>query len=148
MKIGVVGFSQRFFDHDLAKSLLNQAIVQLTKGMNPRDIEIVSGLTNAGVPKLAYQIAHKRGYTTIGISAKRALRVNSGIFPCDKQIIVGENFGDESEQFIEYIDYLIRVGGGSQSRKEVELFKEKKRLSGANLSTCLIEKEIEWLGKY
>lgn len=147
MRIGVVGFSRRHFDHHLARKLLAQSISKLVQDFDNKEVEIVSGLTNAGIPKLAYEIAAKRGYTTVGISARRALQVRSGIFPCDQQIIVGENFGDESGKFIDYIDYLIRVGGGPQSRKEVELFKAKKRLSGEDVSKYLIEEEIEWLGK-
>lgn len=146
MKIGIVGFSRRHFDHHLARQLLEKSILKLAQGVNAKDVEIVSGLTNAGVPKLAYEIAQRRGFTTVGISAKRALAVRSGIFPCDKRFIVGEQFGDESGKFIAYIDCLIRVGGGPQSRKEVDMFREKKRLAGQDVSAFLIEEEVAWLG--
>ena len=32
--------------------------------------------------------------------------------------------GDESVRFIEYIDCLVRVGGGKQSMKETEMAKD------------------------
>ncbi|ABC30823.1 hypothetical protein HCH_04113 [Hahella chejuensis KCTC 2396] len=147
MKIGVVGFSKRWFDQEAASSILERAIKSWVKETNKDQVEIVSGLTNAGVPKLAYELAVRMGITTVGISARRALKVRSGIFPCDKQILVGLDFGDESEAFIDYIDCLIRVGGGPQSRKEVELFKERKGLSAEELSSYLYEEEVEWFGK-
>ncbi|WP_027709113.1 hypothetical protein [Zooshikella ganghwensis] len=146
MKIGVVGFSKRQFDQKTARALLKNEISGIMSKTDSSNIEVVSGLTNTGVPKIAYEIAVELGLTTVGISAKRALSVRSGIFPCDKQIIVGTNFGDESDTFIEYIDYLIRIGGGPQSRKEVTMFKDNKQLSYSELSNRLIEHEVEWYG--
>ena len=62
-----------------------------------------------------------------------------------KVILKGEKFGDESEDFVRYIDALIRVGGGKQSRQETELF--KKRNSGNSMNSILREFEVEWYGK-
>lgn len=142
MRIGVVGYSHENFNHDVAYELLEQAFDRLIKDHPAKTVEIVSGLTNSGVPKLAYQIAQKRAWITVGISAGRALRVKSGVFPCDKQFLYGDEFGDESEQFIGYIDYLIRVGGGKQSHHEVELFKIKLQLAKQELKEYLVEAEL------
>ncbi|WP_157472253.1 hypothetical protein [Neolewinella persica] len=75
----------------------------------------------------------------------QALRVRAGVFACDKKIIVGERFGDESEAFVAYIDGMIRIGGGPQSRREVELFKALH--PAPELSRRLLEEEVDWYGK-
>ncbi|MEH0152577.1 hypothetical protein V6R21_00445 [Limibacter armeniacum] len=82
---------------------------------------------------------------TVGFSAKKALTVSCGLYPVKKVIIYGKNFGDESQAFVDYIDILIRIGGGPQSRKEVALFRAKNEEN--NLTELLFEEEIEWLGK-
>ena len=142
MRIGVVGYSHEYFDHDIAYQLLVEAFDQIITDYSATTIEIVSGLTNSGVPKLAYEIAQKHAWITVGISAARALRVKSGVFPCDKQFLYGDEFGDESEQFIAYIDCLIRIGGGKQSHQEVELFKIKQQQTKQDVKKYLIEKEL------
>lgn len=158
IKIGVVGFSRNQFDQDDARekfgSCLDRVIASLVEneaatGQTESDvlsrIEIVSGYTNMGVPKIAYEIADERQLTTVGFSAAQAKRVRSGVYPCSKEIIVGKRFGDESEAFLKYIDVLIRIGGGPQSRKETEMFKEL--YSDQDLSQILFEEEVEWFGK-
>lgn len=141
LKIGIVGFSRPQFDHQQATQILKAAIAQFIEQFNADQVEIVSGLTNIGVPKLAYEVAVLQGFVTVGISAKQALKVNCGVFAVDKQIIKGKKFGDESQVFIDYIDCLIRVGGGKQSRKEVQMFREKTQ----NNAQLLLEYEIEFL---
>ena len=90
-------------------------------------------------------LADDLGIKTVGFSAKQALKIKRGVYPVQKEIIVGERFGDESMEFIKYIDILIRIGGGQQSRHEVELF--KKHHKGKDLSKILYEEEIDWYGK-
>ena len=96
------------------------------------NIEIVSGYTDRGIPALSYVLAKLycktfHGYidfTTTGFAPKKAL--SDKRCKVDKEIIVGENFGDESEAFVDYVDVLIKIGGGEQSIKEFALFKKKK----------------------
>ena len=145
LKIGVVGFSRNQFDQQDAAQKLDHTIKQIIANYPSRKFEIVSGLTNMGVPKLAYLLADRLGIDTVGFSAKQAFRVHAGIYPVSQQIIVGNRFGDESEEFINYIDVLVRIGGEPQSRHEVELFKAKHAQS--NLDQYLYEKEVEWYGK-
>jgi len=122
--IGVVGYSDdKVFSHDIAKALLAIAFDVVSEDLKSDDYALVSGLTNMGVPKLAYEMAEKRGWKTVGLSAKEAKEYDC--FPVDEEIIVGEHFGDESKEFIDYIDCLIRVGGGEQSMKETEMAKKK-----------------------
>jgi hypothetical protein len=85
------------------------------------------------------------GIATVGFSAKQALFVKSGGHPVKKVILVGEKFGEESADFIAYIDLLIRIGGGPQSRHEVELFKERHQ--GEDLTGILFEEEVHWFGR-
>lgn len=143
MKIGVVGFSQHNIDEDLARNILSKSFQQLIE-RHPHHvpIEIVSGLTNIGIPRIAYQIADELGFITIGISAERAKQVRCGVYPVHRRIIEGKEFGDESLIFIDYIDCLIRVGGGKQSHHEVQLFMEKCTQHGISISDALIEHEF------
>jgi len=149
MHIGIVGYSSNRIDPIAAHALLQHAMQQLISqhapSAQPTDIHIISGLTNIGIPKIAYQIADLHGYHTVGISAARALTVNCGIYAVDQQIIVGEQFGDESACFIATIDYLIRVGGGRQSHHEVELFKAKCKALGRDMNAYLVEHALERL---
>lgn len=143
MKIGVVGYSSTKFDLNLAVKMMQSAVdIFVSKNTESENIEIVSGLTNIGVPRIAYQLADRRNFITVGISAEQAFQVHCGIYPVDKQIIHGMNFGDESEIFIGYIDFLIRIGGGRQSHKEVKMFIDKCAALGWQKSEKLIEHEL------
>lgn len=143
MKIGVVGYSSSRFDHDVAEQLLASAFDILTASVtDSADIEIISGLTNVGIPKIAYELADQRGFATVGISAAQAFIVHCGVYPVSRQIIHGERFGDESQLFVEYIEYLVRVGGGRQSHNEVKLFAEKCAALGWQQTERLIEHEL------
>ena len=142
LKIGVVGFSRSQFDKPMAILKLRNIFEKLVEKHGVENIEIVSGYTNAGVPRIAYQLADHFGMDTTGFSARQALKVRSGVYPVKKIVLIGEKFGDESVCFVRYIDRLIRIGGGRQSRKEVELFKEL--YTHEVLPEILIEEEINW----
>lgn len=145
LKIGVVGFSRNAFDKKATQSKLQHILEQLTIGEEAQNFELVSGYTASGVPLIAYHLADAMGIPTVGFSAKQALRVKSGVHPVKKVILIGERFGEESTAFIDYIDVLIRIGGGPQSRQEVELF--KKKYAAEDLSGKLFEEEVEWYGR-
>ena len=144
LRIGVVGYSGRKFDESIARAGLNRIFTEEmeTREADPARIEVVSGLTNIGIPKIAYELATEMGMKTVGISASRALTSDVGTYPVDKQIIVGQNYGDESEEFISYIDVLVRIGGGRQSLDEVAMFRERFDGDDASLAKCLIEVEM------
>lgn len=122
LNIGVVGYSSSNFNE-------SKAVVQIEKAFNEVVSEhsgeprIISGLTALGIPKLAYQEADARGWKTVGLACEKAF--DSELYPVDKQIIIGEEWGDESSRFIDETDVLIRVGGGNQAHEECE--KAKKR---------------------
>lgn len=122
-KIGVVGYSNDdIFDHNIAKALLEIALDLVTKVHKSKKYEVVSGLTACGIPKLAYEIADKKEWITVGLTAEEAQQYDC--YDVSKTIIEGKKFGEESEKFIDYIDCLVRVGGGKQSIKETEMAKE------------------------
>jgi hypothetical protein len=120
--IGVVGYSDQIFDETLARKYLEEAFEAISRNNRHKEIIIVSGLTNIGIPKIAYNIAVENHWWTVGIACSKADEYE--IFPCDQKIIVGKNWGDETEVFLNSIDCLVKVGGGKQSEKEFELAEE------------------------
>lgn len=123
MRIGVVGYSAAKFDVDTARVLVRIGLDKFLDSSRSQP-EIVSGLTNLGIPALAYEYAKQCYITTVGIACTKAYDYDC--FPVDKRIMVGKEWGDESETFLNYIDCLLRVGGGKQSHEEVQAFRKLK----------------------
>lgn len=115
-KVGFVGYSGTKFDENKAKKVIKLIFDKLEPYKN--QIEIVSGLTNMGIPKLVYEEAVNREMKTVGIACEKAYE--NECFEVDKKIIKGNEWGDESNTFLRYIDVLIKLGGGKQSIKEFE----------------------------
>ena len=126
--VGVVGYSTQQFDEQDAREILEEALDEIedmyVETGEYDEIAIVSGLTSIGIPKIAYQIADNRDYITVGVAPEEANDYD--LYNVDEIIYEGENFGDESETFIDMIDVLIKVGGGDQSQKELEMAEEEK----------------------
>jgi hypothetical protein len=121
--IGVVGYSAMKFDKTIALLLIQQGFDTATAMLKfPSDVKVASGLTNLGIPAIAYQEAVRRGWKTIGYACTDA--ENYECFPVNERHIIGDNWGDESNAFLDCLSVLIRVGGGKQSLREVELAKE------------------------
>jgi hypothetical protein len=121
LKIGVAGYSGQKFDEEKAEAELNRLLDEAREGRS--DVDIASGLTNLGIPAIGYRIAAARGWETTGIACSKATKYEC--FPVDNEIIVGDQWGDESETFLDYIDVLVRVGGGKQTLQEVADFRER-----------------------
>lgn len=49
-------------------------------------------------------------------------------FPVSSVTLVGSNWGDETESFLNSINILVRIGGGKQSMREVEMTKKMRRI--------------------
>ncbi len=98
-------------------------------------IHIVAGLTNVGVSSIAYRLAKEFGFFTVGIAPQQAFRFE--LFPVDEQHIVGNKFGEESEFFLRSISQLIRIGGGPQSMREIQMAREHPDIK--NTITRIIE---------
>lgn len=121
LKIGVVGYSAQRFDETEACQALDRLFDQASDGR--RDVTVVSGLTDLGIPALAYRIAAQRGWRTSGIACSKA--TDYDCFPVNEKKIVGTNWGDESETFLRECDVIVRVGGGEQSFAEAAQFKAR-----------------------
>lgn len=120
--VGIMGYSGQKFDIDRAKQLLCEAFSLIEEKYPNRQIAVVSGYTNLGIPALAYAEATKRGWETIGVACSKAKEYE--VFPCNKVYIVGENWGDESPVFLDMCKVFVRVGGGGQSLRECAQAKE------------------------
>ena len=121
--IGVVGYSGGKFNEDIAKALMVIALDVVEENHPEKEYALVSGLTDMGIPGIAYRMADKRGYKTVGIACAKA--DENPCYDVDERVIEGEDWGDESETFLKSIDALIRIGGGKQSIAETEIAKKK-----------------------
>ena len=121
LNIGVVGYSGQKFNEEEAKRLLNEGLdAALADNPTATSINLVSGLTDVGIPALAYRIAAERGWETTGVACAKAKEYDC--FAVTTQTIVGDNWGDESKTFLAACDVIVRVGGGRQSLAEVAEF--------------------------
>jgi len=120
-RLGVIGYSAQKFDVKKARKIIKKEF-NYFKRIYGNDIIIVSGLTAMGIPLLAYEEAKKNGWKTIGIACTKAKKFD--IFPVDEEIVVGKEWGDESETFLKSIDMLLKIGGGEQAQKEAQTAKK------------------------
>ncbi|MDE1797996.1 MAG: hypothetical protein KGH63_01140 [Candidatus Micrarchaeota archaeon] len=122
LRVGVVGYcSPSRFDLVLAETLIKKGFDLVRAGYPNQKMLVVSGLTNNGVLKIAYEEAKNRGWKTAGVACEQAYDFKSDWFPVDlPPIIVGKNWGDESPVFLASIDVLVKVGGGAQSAREAQ----------------------------
>lgn len=123
LKIGVVGYSAQKFAEGEAKRMISEAFDNLESQYPDRPKTIVSGLTDLGIPALAYREAVRRGWKTVGIACSKAEEYDC--FSVDERMIVGYKWGDESETFLNSLDVLVRVGGGNQSTRETAEIKNR-----------------------
>lgn len=122
LNIGVVGYSGQKFDEEVAKEYLAKAFDVIEELAPDQEKVVVSGLTDVGIPALAYREATKRGWKTMGVACKKAEEYD--LYPVNYKTIIGEEWGDESKHFLSSIDMMVRVGGGKQALREVEEFKQ------------------------
>jgi hypothetical protein len=123
-RIGVVGYSNPHFDKLKAILFLTDAFSKISiLRADGQDIEIVSGLTDLGIPSIAYRLAGILGWRTAGVACKLAEKYEC--FECDRVQIEGTDWGDESELFLSQLDAIVRVGGGRQSFAEMAIAKER-----------------------
>lgn len=125
IKIGVVGYSAQKFDESEAVRMLREAYDLIDRQYSGKSKAVVSGLTDLGIPALAYREAVSRGWRTVGIACSKAKDYTC--FPVDEEIIVGSEWGEESQTFLKSLDVLVRVGGGKQSIRETAEFRESGR---------------------
>src|SRR3989344_5592363 len=108
LRIGVTGYSAQKFDVAEATRMLKEAYDVLDRQYINRQKSVVSGLTDLGIPGLAYREAQLRGWRTVGIACSKAEEYEC--FPVNERVIVGDEWGQESETFLNSIDVLLRIG--------------------------------------
>ena len=133
MKVGLIGYSGQKFDQEKALEHISEAFNIVEDLFGDDGHMLVSGLTDIGIPWLGYREADMRGWCLVGVACAKAKD-----YPCyhvHKEIIIGDNWGDESTTFINMLDVIIRVGGGKQSQQEIEMAR--------SLGIMTIEYELE-----
>lgn len=129
INIGVVGYMNLAkYNQEDAWNFLKigfDKVEEMFKGAP--NFRVISGLTDAGVPQLAYYIARQRNWNCGGIAAEGVHEYRWFPMSQDGDIlkIVKGKWGAESQDFIDSINVLIRVGGGKQTYKEVKMAIEK-----------------------
>jgi len=127
LKVGVVGYSAQSFDEEEAEDAIDNIFDDIEDEYIAsgefKTVTIVSNLTKIGISKIAYEVADDRSYNTVGIAPDEA--EESELYDVDEIIWVGKTFGEESETFIDYIDILVKIGGGEQSQNELEMADEE-----------------------
>lgn len=124
LKVGLVGYCHPNFDETEAKRLVAVALDKIIDDYPGVEVfTLVSGLTDIGVLALGYRAAKKRGWMTMGIACAKAR--SYGRYNVDESIIVGDEWGDETERFLKECNVLVRIGGGKQSHREAKLFAER-----------------------
>jgi hypothetical protein len=92
--------------------------------LNKKDVLVLGGLTDIpSIHSTGYYIARQKGWKVGGIAPQKAIDFKWFPMNTDGDIlkIVGNTWGDESEEFINSIDALVKIGGGKQSTKELEM---------------------------
>ena len=133
--IGVVGTSRgglvenRTAKERVAKAL-SFALSQIQIQAADVPITIVSG--GGLVPNYAFDWARKNGHKRLQVVSAAVKSTPKGV----ERLEIGTSFGDESEQFVGMCQHFVRVGGGPQSHREVQLFRER------NPTGVVVEVEI------
>ena len=121
-RIGIVGYSGQKFDTVKATAILKEALS--LRAVNHQECAVVTGLTDLGIPAIAYRVADSLGMILVGVACKKAQDYKC--YDVHETVIVGEDWGDESEMFLSRIDELIKIGGGNQSAAEYAAFQGPK----------------------
>ncbi|MFW6007651.1 MAG: hypothetical protein ACOCP8_00180 [archaeon] len=121
MNIGFVGYSGTKFIKKDAKEIIENIFDEIDKEFTGY-VNIISGATDMGIPKLVYEEARYRGHKLIGVMCKEGYECE--LFDVDKLIVKGEKWGDESQTFLNMLDRLYRIGGGPQSLEETKQSKQ------------------------
>lgn len=144
IRVGLVGYCPPSkFDEDEAANMIRFAFDYLESANPTTSFELVSGWTNVGVLALGYAEAAKRGWSTYGVACKRAQE--HPLFPVDHGMEVGDNWGDESDFFVSFVNCLVRVGGGEQSLAEADAVRRRGDLTIEFSLPLLPEKQTKIL---
>lgn len=122
LSVGFVGYSAPCFSLADAEQLVGEAFA-MVQALGPIR-EVVSGLTDMGVPALVYRKADQLGLHTVGLSCQAALAYP--LYPVNETVLIGEDWNDprESQALIERVDVLVKIGGGPQSILEADMARQ------------------------
>lgn len=120
--VGVAGFSGAWsnnarVDAEGAARKVFRSLFEEARG--ERVVWCVSGATNTGVPRVAYEVAEELDIHRVGITAAAAY--SFPIASLHHLVVVGRRFGDESRIFVDLCERFWLVGGGTQSEKEIRM---------------------------
>lgn len=127
LKVGVVGYCPpSTFDKTEADRMISEAYDQIERDHPEADsFACVSGLYDVGVLlHIAYEESWRRGWRLVGFTATVAKPYGQPLYTIDEEIIVGDQWGEDSDAFVQYIDVLVRIGLGPQSLREASACKE------------------------
>lgn len=136
INIGFVGYSDDSkFDISEARNIIDVIFEDIentycTDEYKNTNINIITGGTNLGIPKMIYEKAQQENnkygnwFSLIGVMAKEGYQYE--LYPCDIIFAIGDKFGDESKFFIEHLDVLYKIGGGKQAIEELKMAKDRK----------------------
>jgi hypothetical protein len=138
IKIGIIGISDEN-DHNISGGsggyggfvfTMVTCMQNLARKKYGNDVvfELVFGLTDVGINQcIHYHATDSRnpfgavktiGFGYSNMSFSKCLSV-------DEKYIIGTECGDESEAFVDYIDMLLKIGGGDKEAKEWVMFTTK-----------------------
>jgi hypothetical protein len=122
MLVGVVGTScHKLVEKETASAAVDSALDEALAAM-PLDHELVIVSGGGLVPKLAFQWAKQHDCLVIQVASAAVRGKPKNV----TRVEIGTAHGDESVEFVNMIQGIVRVGGGPQSYLEVQLFREWK----------------------
>jgi len=136
LTVGLVGFSDLEADQvEESRMFIETVFRALLKRYPNNQINLISGLTDYGIPSLGYSTAKALNivnrniqWKLIGIAPAVAEAKDDPcqIFPVDEKHIKGEKWGEDSEFFVNSVKHiLIKVGGGYQANHEADELRKR-----------------------
>jgi hypothetical protein len=121
VRVGFVGYSLGDFNREEFSDYVSY-VFDVLDCWRYDDIVIVSGYTDIGVPGIVYSEADDRGYEMWGVSCSKYKGFDT--YDVDWNFVIGDEWGDESEFFVSLLDFIVRIGGGEQSCREIGIARE------------------------
>lgn len=127
LNVGFVGYCPPSkFDENKAKLLIKSAFDEILNDYpNVSTFNLISGVSNVGTLKLAYEEAERRKWNLLGAACKKVAELEW--YPSlrnEDVILIGETWGDESKVFTDLLDIIVRIGGGPISLEECRRVRE------------------------
>ena len=116
------------------------AVRALLRQLDSSRVIVSSGATNIGLPEVVYRVAHELGFQTLGITSLKA----GGNEPARMDYLLnsGNEWGHESDLFVQSSDILVAIGGKNQTYLE-SAHAFASRVSRGALAVCAPREFIE-----